>query len=150
MDNVNYIREYNHNNKLNMLILEFLETPNEEHFRKLLEVGQHSQSICGKVLYHYNELSKLMLPISDESVNLLATRAALKQLSASIGLCLEIVLSHENPWRRWTAAKTIGEFGNCSALGVLEKRLEVEEVEYVRNYLKEAIENLNMTDCSSL
>ena len=93
--------------------------------------------------YYYEQLAEYMTPVSprDGTLPLDEISKYLKSHSADISY-LNDVLHHEDPWRRWTAAKTMGEYGNADCVGLLDERLEIEEIDYVRTRIVEAIERL--------
>jgi len=124
----------------------FAKTPNEDNFKTLSEFGEKSELVRFRSIYYYWVLSELMTPSHKITVSEEVVEEARKYLSENcslLGESLFVVLSkHENPWRRWTAAKVIGYYGNAEALSILKKCLETELDPIVISYIEEAIDDV--------
>ena len=132
----------------------YIDKPNEENFMKLCAAAKHAKKNEKlQVIYHYSIVSEFMRPIdpaiTEKEVEI--SRDALRKSSKKLGEYLGIVIQkHQNPWRRWTAAKVVGKYGGKECLESLQKYQKAEKNEVVRKYLDEAIKKLNSKKSNDL
>ena len=94
-----------------------------------------------QAVFYYERLAEHKTPgCSWPSVPDDETCRYLEEHSRDISL-LDDILHDEDPWRRWTAAKTMGDYGERECMSLLRARLNVED-RYVRARIFEAIEEL--------
>ena len=93
-------------------------------------------------VFYYQQLADHITPgSSSPSIPHNETCRYLEDHSHDISL-LDDTLHDQDPWRRWTAAKTMGDYGELECIRLLRNRLEIEKIEYVRTRISQAIDML--------
>ncbi len=125
---------------------DFVRVPDETNFSRLCQIGDKSTIAKFRAISSYAILSELMTPSgpvpSDEEVD--NAEKCLRENGSEIATFLLPVLRlHDNPWRRWTAAKIVGEYGNSTSISTLKECLKNESDHIVKDYIETSIENIN-------
>jgi hypothetical protein len=129
--------------KLRLLMDGFVEYPDEAHFQGILVKARTSDDpLLGAVL-DYEEMSKRMRPVDDQAVDMSSLLGRIRATPPSnYRLLAQIMVLHTDPWRRWTMAKFLGDFGGTEAVPELQMLLGDSNPD-VREHARLAIDDIN-------
>ena len=117
----------------------FFSIPDEEHFKAFVSVAKLSPDPTMQTVVDYAEYSKRLTPVDDPTVNSVELNSRLQGRPAGDFYLIEQMVSrHTNPWRRWTMARFLGDFGGQQSALALNTLLNDTD-EAVRKHAREAI-----------